>query len=217
MIGPISVIHRAHANMPGLKNESRLMMIFEPAEAFAKLPGAHVSSADIFFGYTIWLLICPPVFLWVGGYLFGWHIGGSDPLRLPIPALTISSILYCAALIFGFFSTVFLSCWMAKSYDADASPGTHIALISIVGTPLAIISAIHLFPHIAVNMLAIIIAISWSMYLLYTGLPVALNTTPEKGMLMSSSLVGWLLVAAVSLLGMTLMVWVSGYGPLLGV
>lgn len=57
----------------------------------------------------------------------------------------------------------------------------------------------------------------WSMYLLYKGLPIALQIPPERGMLMASSLVGWLLVAAVSLLGITVAFWASGVGPLLGV
>ena len=34
---------------------------------------------------------------------------------------------------------------------------------------------------------------------------------------MASSLVGWLLVAAVSLLGLSMMLWTIGVGPLLGV
>ena len=106
---------------------------------------------------------------------------------------------------------------MADTYGATKSTGAHFALISIVGAPLAIVSAIHLFPHIVINLLAIIAALGWSMYLLYTGLPVAFKTTPEKGMLMASSLVGWLLVAAVSLLGITLVFWVLGIGPNLGI
>jgi len=36
-------------------------------------------------------------------------------------------------------------------------------------------------------------------------------------MLMASSLVGWLLVAAVSLLGISMGLWTMGVGPLLGV
>lgn len=37
------------------------------------------------------------------------------------------------------------------------------------------------------------------MNLLYRGLPVALRSTPERGMLMASSIIGYLLVAMVSL------------------
>ncbi len=47
--------------------------------------------------------------------------------------------------------------------------------------------------------------------------PIVLGITSEKGVLMASSLVGWLLVAAVSLLGLSMMLGTLGVGPLLGV
>ena len=60
-------------------------------------------------------------------------------------------------------------------------------------------------------------ALIWAMYLLYTGLPIALGISPERGMLMSSALIGYLLVAAVSLLGLTVILWGFGIGPRVGI
>lgn len=198
-------------------NTKILMAIFWPADAFVELSRNTIPPASVFFKYTLWLLILPPLFLWVGGNLFGWHIGADHPIELSSTGLMSASKSYFLALIFGFFSTVTISRWMAKTYGASTALGTHFALISIVGAPLAIVSFLHLFPHIVVNLMGILVALVWSMYLLYTGLPVVLRTSPEKGMLMASGLVGWLLVAAVSLLGITLLLWVFGFGPLLGV
>jgi len=42
---------------------------------------------------------------------------------------------------------------------------------------------------------------------------VVMKIPPERGMLMSSSLVGWLLVAFVSLLGLSAALWTYGIGP----
>jgi len=89
--------------------------------------------------------------------------------------------------------------------------------MTIVGEPLAIASIAHLFPDVLVNVLVLIPTMIWSMYLLYKGIPIVLETPPERGMLMASSLVGWLLVAAVSLLGLSMSLWTMGVGPLLGV
>jgi hypothetical protein len=87
----------------------------------------------------------------------------------------------------------------------------------MVGEPLILASIAHLYPSVFFNLLVIIPAMIWSVYLLYTGIPVALNTPPERGMLMASAVVGWLLVAAVSLLGLSMALWTNGVGPLLGV
>jgi hypothetical protein len=132
-------------------------------------------------------------------------------------SLTAFSVGYFLALLFGFISTVFICRWMASIYGARASLGLHFALITIVAAPLALASITHLFPDVFLNVLILIPTMIWSMYLLYTGIPVVLEVTPEKGMLMASSLVGWLLVAAVSLLGISVGLWTLGIGPLLGV
>ena len=132
-------------------------------------------------------------------------------------ALLLVSSGYFVVLVFGLFSTALISRWMGSTYGASTSLGRHVALITIVGEPLAVGSLAHLFPDVFINILIIIPTMIWSMYLLYKGIPIALGITSEKGMLMASSLVGWLLVAAVSLLGLSMMLWTLGVGPLLGV
>jgi hypothetical protein len=68
-----------------------------------------------------------------------------------------------------------------------------------------------------INILVLVPTLIWSMYLLYRGLPIVLRISPERGMLMASSLVGYLLVAAVSLLGVTVVLWGQGIGPRVGI
>ena len=75
---------------------------------------------------------------------------------------------------------------------------------------------IHLYPNAFINVLVLVPTLIWSMYLLYRGLPVVLHTGPNRGMLMASALIAYLLVAAVSLLGVTVALWGSGLGPLIG-
>ena len=90
------------------------------------------------------------------------------------------------------------------------------AMVAILAAPVAFGSVIHLYPHVFINLLVLIPVLIWAMYLLYVGLPVALGTNPERGMLMASSLVGWLLVGFVTLLGITVALWTNGLGPSIG-
>jgi len=191
--------------------------LYQPVDAFKELAKANPSPINILLRYSVWLLLLPPVFSFIGASNFGWRLGAPDPLMLPNSALLMISAAYLGVLIFGLISTAFISCWMAATYGASTSLGRHFALITIVGEPLAIASMIHLFPDVFVNVLVLIPTMMWSMYLLYKGIPIVLDTPPERGMLMASSLVGWLLVAAVSLLGISMAFWTLGIGPLLGV
>ncbi|MEX1197869.1 MAG: Yip1 family protein [Pseudohongiellaceae bacterium] len=194
-----------------------LKALYDPAAAFRELSSADPAPLSVLLRYSVWLLLLPPLFSWIGAVFFGWRLGANDPLMLPVTTLTLISIGYFLTLVFGFVTTALISHWMASTYGASGSLGRHFAMITIVGAPLAFASAAHLFPDVFFNVLILIPTMIWSMYLLYTGIPVALETPPERGMLMASSLVGWLLVAAVSLLGLSMGLWASGIGPLMGV
>lgn len=191
--------------------------LYQPIEAFERLSKAEPSPLGVMLRYSIWLLVLPPTFSLIGAANFGWRLGAAEPLRLATDALILVSSGYFIVLVFGLFSTALISRWMAATYGASTSLGRHVALITIVGEPLAVGSLAHLFPDVFINILIIIPTMIWSMYLLYKGIPIVLGITSEKGMLMASSLVGWLLVAAVSLLGLSMMLWTVGVGPLLGV
>ncbi len=191
--------------------------LYQPTEAFKQLAQVDPSPVGIMLRYSLWLLILPPAFSLIGAANFGWRLGAAEPLMLPTQALLLVSCAYFLILIIGLLSTSIISRWMASTYAASTSLGRHVALITIVGEPLAVASLAHLFPDVLLNIIVLIPTMIWSMFLLYKGIPIVLETTSERGMLMASSLVGWLLVAAVSLLGMSMMFWTLGVGPLLGV
>ncbi|MBL4572033.1 MAG: DUF1282 family protein [Gammaproteobacteria bacterium] len=191
--------------------------LYQPLAAFKQLSQSEPSPIGVMLRYSIWLLILPPVFSLIGAANFGWRLGAAEPLRLPMDALLLVSLGYFVVLVFGLFSTALISSWMAATYGASTALGRHVALITIVGEPLAVGSLAHLYPDVFINILIMIPTMIWSMYLLYKGIPIALGITSEKGVLMASALVGWLLVAAVSLLGLSMMLWTLGVGPLLGV
>ncbi|MBT8096593.1 MAG: DUF1282 family protein [Woeseia sp.] len=192
-------------------------LLFQPAAMFEELSETRPEPLVVFFRYVVWLALAPPVFAFIGASIFGWRIGGAQPLYLGPGELVLISIAYFFALLFGFVSTAVIAQWMATTYGARHSLGIHFVLVTVIALPLAVGSVIHLFPHVFINVLVLIPTMMWSMYLLYSGLPVMLKISPERGMLMSSALIGYLLVACVSLLGITVALWSGGLGPSLGV
>ena len=191
--------------------------LYEPKIVFAKLAEVDPAPLRILFRYSLWLLLLPPLCSFIGASQFGWRLGAGTPLYMGTGTLLLISLGYLFILFFGLVTTALISRWMADTYGANASFGRHVALITIVGEPLAVASVAHLSPDVFFNALVLIPTTIWAMYLLYKGIPIALGIPPERGMLMASSLVGWLLVAAVSLLGISMSLWTLGIGPLLGV
>jgi len=191
------------------------MVLFRPKAAFERLAAAEPSAWKVFFGFALWIGLLPAVFAYVGTVTFGWRLG-VEPVFLPPRTVFAISVAYFLALLFGFVSSAVVARWMAVTYDASQSLGRCFALMAVVGAPLAIGSVIHLYPQVFINVLVLVPTLIWSMYLLYRGLPVVLQTGPNRGMLMASALIAYLLVAAVSLLGVTVALWGSGLGPLIG-
>lgn len=192
-------------------------ILFQPKTVFNELAEIQPSPVAVFFKVALWFGILPPLFAFFGTTKFGWRLGVGEPLFLSKTILVSISITYFFALLAGFISTSIVSQWMASTYGARKSLGIHFAMITIVGAPLAIGSVIHLYPDVFINILILVPVLIWSMYLLYRGLPIVLCTTPERGMLMASSLIGYFLVALVSLLGITVVLWSYGLGPPMGV
>ncbi|MBF8292169.1 MAG: hypothetical protein HW392_996 [Steroidobacteraceae bacterium] len=194
---------------------SLVKVLFRPKAAFEALAAQEPPATRVFFGFALWIGLLPPLFAYIGTMNFGWRLG-VEPVFLPQRTVFAISAAYFVALLLGFLSSAVIARWMAVTYDASQSLGRCFALMAVVGAPLAIGSVIHLYPHAFINLLVLVPTLIWSMYLLYRGLPVVLHTGPNRGMLMASALIAYLLVAAVSLLGVTVALWGSGLGPLIG-
>jgi hypothetical protein len=194
---------------------SLLTVLFHPKKVFEALAVAEPSASKVFFGFALWLGLLPPLFAYFGTMQFGWRLG-VEPVFLPRATVLAICTAYFVALLFGFLSGAVVARWMAVTYDASQSFGRCLALMAIVGAPLAVGSVVHLYPHAFFNVLVLVPVLIWCMYLLYRGLPVVLGTGPNRGMLMASALVAYLFVAFVSLLGITVALWGSGLGPLIG-
>jgi hypothetical protein len=190
-------------------------VLFRPKRVFEALAAADPSAPKVFFGFALWLGMLPPLFAYFGTMRFGWRLG-VEPVFLPRTTVLAISAAYFVALLFGFLSGAVVARWMAITYDASQSLGRCLALMAIVGAPLAVGSVVHLYPHGFFNILMLVPVLIWCMYLLYRGLPIVLGTGSNRGMLMASALIAYLFAAFVSLLGITVALWGSGIGPLIG-
>ncbi len=222
-VGALSPVDRRAPEMSSQPfasfSSSRLVAktVFRPTEAFQALAEAQPDPIAVFFKYILVFALLPPIFAFGGGSMFGWRLGAREPLYLTTAELTLIGICYFFALLGGFVGTAVVARWMAATYGGRDAMGVHLALVGVIATPLVAGSICHLFPDVFINLLVLIPALIWSLFLLYKGLPIMLKTGPERGILMASALIAWLLVGAVSLLGLTVALWGGGIGPSIGV
>jgi hypothetical protein len=143
----------------------------------------------------------------------GWTIGAGDPIKLTQQSAMIMSVAMYFALIGGVFALAYLIHWMAKTFDSTPNFTQSLELAAYTATPLLMVGITALYPVLWFVAIAGIVAMSYSVYLLYSGVPIMMNIEEEKGFIYSSSVVTCGLVLLVGIMALTAVMWGLGFGP----
>jgi len=143
----------------------------------------------------------------------GWTIGVGDPIKISKSSAQIMAVSMYFALVAGVFALAYLIQWMAKTFDSKPTFVQALELSAYTSTPLLMVGVTTLFPVLWFVALAGVVAVAYSVYLLYSGIPIMMNIPEEKGFIYSSSVVTAGLVLLVALMAFTVILWSMGFGP----
>lgn len=144
----------------------------------------------------------------------GWSIGANDPIKLTQESAAIMAVGMYGALIAGVFALAYLIHWMAKTFDASPDFTQSLELAAYTATPLLMVGVVALYPVLWFVTCAGMLAVCYSVYLLYSGVPIMMNIPEEKGFIYSSSVVTCGLVLLVGIMASTVILWSLGFGPI---
>jgi hypothetical protein len=143
----------------------------------------------------------------------GWTIGVGDPIKVSQSSAQIMAVAMYVALVSGVFALAYLIQWMAKTFDSKPSFIQSLELAAYTATPMLMVGITTLFPVLWFVALAGLAAVSYSIYLLYSGVPIMMNIPEEKGFIYSSSVVTCGLVLLVAIMAFSAIMWTMGFGP----
>lgn len=143
----------------------------------------------------------------------GWSIGTSEPIKLTQDSALIMSVGMYGALIAGVFALAYLIHWMAKTFDSSPNFTQSLELAAYTATPLLMVGVTALFPVLWFVVTAGMAAVCYSVYLLYSGVPIMMNIPEERGFIYASSVVTCGLVLLVSIMAASAILWSFGFGP----
>ncbi|MGF1764027.1 Yip1 family protein [Aliivibrio kagoshimensis] len=177
--------------------------------------GQHKESLASSLTHLLFIALIPAVCAYIANVYMGWDLGISKTLLLtPKSALMMSFGLY-AGLIGGVFALAYIAYWMAKTFDTAPSYSIALELVVYTATPMFMVGLAALFPTLWFMMVAGLCGIAYSVYLLYSGLPIMMNIPEDKGFMYSSSVVTAGLVLLVSLMAASIILWSHGFGPVI--
>ena len=117
----------------------------------------------------------------------GWQIGVGEPIRITGESALTIAVIYYIALVIGVFTIGWVIQQLGKAYEIDKPLGPCIALAAYTATPLFLIGVMEVYPLLWLNLLLGLPALAYTVYLLYSGLPIMMEIPPEKGFVFSSA------------------------------
>jgi hypothetical protein len=159
------------------------------------------------------LAAIPAISGFIGTTQFGWQIGAGDPVKLTLESAGMISILYYLAMLVGVFAIGWMIHWMGGTYGVDVPLSQCVVLAAYTATPLFLIGIMEIYPVMWVNLVVGIVALAYTVYLLYSGVPIMMDISEDRGFLFSSAVLAVGLVAFVALLAVTAILWGMGLEP----
>lgn len=189
-------------------------LLVRPSSHWKSIAALEESTLKTLLLYPCIMAILPAVAWYYGTTEIGWTVGDhGEPIRLTAESARQICILFyltmigCVAVI-GYFIH-----WMSKTYGADSSLTKGIVMTGLTATPLFIAGLSGLYPLLWLDMLLGVVAVSWSVYLMYLGIPIVMKIPEERGFLFSSAVLAIALVILICLMVGSVLLWDFGAAP----
>jgi len=163
--------------------------------------------------HVLLLAAIPPIAGYIGTTQVGWQIVTSEVHRLTHQSALWIAILSYLTILVAVFTIGKMIHWMGQTYGTKQTLPQCIALAAYTATPLFLIGIMLLYPVLWLNLLIGLVALAYTVYLLYLGVPIVMGVTKERGFLFSSAVLAVGLVALVAVLAATVILWDIGIGP----
>jgi hypothetical protein len=185
----------------------------DPEQQWQKIRDMH-SGKDSYYAPHVFLLAAIPA---ISGYIgtahVGWQIGAGAPIKLTSETAIVIAIVYYLVLLLGVFTIGWVIHLMGKAYDVIQPLPRCVALAAYSATPLFLIGIMEIYPVLWLNMILGLPALAYTVYLLYTGLPIMMGISKDRGFMYSTAILGVGLISLVALLTITALLWGMGLQP----
>ena len=185
-----------------------------PREEFQLIQKEQADRPNLYIFYILILSAIPPVAVYIGSTMTGWRIGDGNITRMTTASTLSLCILIYIAIIAEIFILGKAIDWMRETYTGLCKRRlSGLALATYIVMPLLVMSVFAVYPTIWMILLTLIVASSYSAYLLYAGVPIVFDIPKERGMMFSSAILTIALVLAVVLMITLVVIWVMGFNP----
>ena len=188
-------------------------VLTHPDQAWQHIRDKPESLPQLYFSHVLLLALIPAIAGFYGTTQVGWQIGDGQVIRLTsASALPICALFY-TAIVAGIYIIGRFIDFFAATYGVPEDKPKGVTLVAYTATPLLFVGVVAVYPSVWLIMCIGLVALAYSVYLLYEGLPILMKIPAERGFMFASSVLTVGLVMFVGLLAMSVVIWSMGVGP----
>ncbi len=188
-------------------------ILTHPDREWESIRSDQESTSKLYLGHVFLLALIPTLSAYFGTTEVGWRIGDGAAVKLTQASAAQLCVLFYIAMLAGIFIIGKFIDFFSMTYGADESEHKGVILAAYATTPLFLVGITAIYPVLWINLLAGIIAVCWSVYLLFEGLPILMKIPEDRGFMFASSVLTIGLVMLVALLAISVVIWSIGFGP----
>lgn len=190
-----------------------LGVLYHPKDEWKLIREEHYSALKCYTAHMIWLAAIPPLAAFIGTTQMGWSIAGGEFVRLTVASALPIAIAFYVALLAGAGVMAWFVHWMEKTYGSQSSFDDCMVLTAFTATPMFLAGLAALIPVLWFDVLVGMGAVAYTIYLLYTGVPVIMKVPEDRGFFFASSILTVGLVVLVGMLAVTAALWSTVLTP----
>lgn len=183
-----------------------------PVEEWKTIDQRHESLR---FSLTHILLVAliPCLVAYYASAHLGWSIGARESIYLTQNSAIAMAIAMYIGIIGGVFALSYLIHWMAKTFGAEPTLTQSLELAAYTSTPVLMAGVAAFYPELWFVSMVFLAGVAYSVYLLYSGVPILMHIPEERGFIYASSVVTAGLILMVVLMAGTAIAWTNGFFP----
>ncbi|MDR9467020.1 Yip1 family protein [Marinospirillum sp.] len=188
-------------------------VFYNPEKEWSKVKYDKYSVLQYYTRDLIWMCALAPIALFFGTTQIGWSIGLGEYVKLTAASAAPIALAFYVALLVGTGVMARVIHWMEKTYGSDASIERCMALTTYTATPMLLAGLAGFWPHIWFVVAVGLVALSYTIYLLYTGVPKIMDIPEEQGFMFATSILTVGLVVLVGMMAASVLLWGTGLAP----
>ncbi len=188
-------------------------LLYHPKSEWDSIKRENHTLGHIYLTHLLFLAAIPPFALLVGTTQVGWSFVGKEFYYLSMESALPLAFGFYGALLVGIFLLAYSVFWMEKTFGAEASLERCLLFTTFMSTPMFLSGLIAIVPILWLDVFVVLAAVTYTVYLMYAGVPIFMNIPEERGFIFATSILTVGLCLLVGLMAMTVIAWSMGFAP----